>query len=368
MRLLFICGSFEQEKDGVADYIVRLIGGLRNRGINCTVLGIADKYIDEPQNLCYFNGNNITDVYRFPYKSGLLLNVRLFISLIGKNKFDIISLQYVPYGFNKKGISIQLLYALNILKPYASSFHIMFHEIWLLDTRKFKNKIVSILQKVIIQLTPLLLKSFSIHTSNQFYQYLLKEKGINCSILPLAPNLPVVGKIGNTKLDSDSLRFLFFGSIYPTFSVNDVLDIFENLSIKLNKKISFTVAGRIGVFGDKFIVETRKRDFGLEIISHVDPVNFYELVSKADFGVVSTTLPLVEKSGAYALFRDYGLPVVNLADPWRPRGYIDIKNKLLIEISDCCLFEFINTAKRVATQDRTNLIVDQFIKDNQIIL
>ena len=105
---------------------------------------------------------------------------------------DWISLQFVPYSFNPKGLPFLLP---SFLTKLTGSFkwHIMLHELWLgIDVESsFKHKCIGKLQQYIIQKIIFKIRPEVINTQNQLYQFILKNNNINSIVLPICSNIPV---------------------------------------------------------------------------------------------------------------------------------------------------------------------------------
>ena len=131
MIILFICSSLEPGRDGVGDYTRKLAAALVKQQYNIVVVAFNDRYISENVLACTQTDENETiTVIRFSANTELKFRLKHIQELIEQSGFDWISLQYVPYGFNKKGIPFFLPKALSALNTKAR-WHIMFHETWI---------------------------------------------------------------------------------------------------------------------------------------------------------------------------------------------------------------------------------------------
>jgi hypothetical protein len=147
MKILFICGSAEPGKDGVGDYTRRLCGEIIRLNHDVQILSLCDNQVTS-----FKSENQLIEefkilVHRIPAGFN---NSRFAMSqeIINKFKPDWISLQYVPYSFNPKGLPLWLPSFLNAFTG-KHQLHIMFHELWIgMDSRSsLKSKIIGFLLK-----------------------------------------------------------------------------------------------------------------------------------------------------------------------------------------------------------------------------
>ncbi|MEL6941422.1 MAG: hypothetical protein AAFO82_02035, partial [Bacteroidota bacterium] len=102
--ILFICGSLEQEKDGVGDYSRRLAGEMTRKGHKVFLLAINDMYSTEVEETEQYDLETAIESYRLPKWLTLQEKKRLAASFIQRKNPNWLSLQYVPFSFNDRGI------------------------------------------------------------------------------------------------------------------------------------------------------------------------------------------------------------------------------------------------------------------------
>ena len=105
MKILFVCSSLEPQQDGVGDYTRKLAQALICKGNKVKIIALNDRRIDGGAWLGKQTDNNIEiEVLRLPEL--LAWHVRLYMAkkFTGDFNPDWISLQFVPFGYQIKGL------------------------------------------------------------------------------------------------------------------------------------------------------------------------------------------------------------------------------------------------------------------------
>ena len=131
MNILFITPSLEPGKDGVGDYTLRLAGALWEKGIHVFCISLADRYVPPKTELDFrapFVKSDALGILRLsadiPWKKRILI----LQAIIDDFCPDWVSLQYVPYGFDQRGLPFGLPKRLSLLRG-DFQWHLMFHEL-----------------------------------------------------------------------------------------------------------------------------------------------------------------------------------------------------------------------------------------------
>lgn len=338
MKIIFFCSSSEDGKDGVGDYTKKLAANLSKKGINTLIVSINDKYE-------HHIWQGIQEVDDIQLKSVRLSNLLLwnkkiaFLNkLIQEFQPDWVSLQYVPYGFNKKGIPFYLPYNLSKLKGNFK-WHIMFHEVWIgISTiSPFSHKVYGYFQKKIVERLLKTLKPELITTTNVLYQLVLKEKKIEAKRLPLFSNinnenedadyLQSIEKRYNVSFKDDSYYKLgIFGTLYPEANLSFVIPQFLNQNRVYQKTI-------IIIFGKNNRPEELNK-LKRNLKQHVIFAELGELSEKKvstvmnilDEAILCTPLEFIGKSGAYAALRLHKVKVAILSSSPIPKYEKEVLN------------------------------------------
>jgi len=322
MNILFICGCLEPGKDGVGDYTRTLGGALVLKGASVSFLSINDGFVNSDYNKNTENELRISSSLLWDERVAL---AKKFVSEINP---DFISLQFVPYSFNRKGVlKSEIYYFKEIMKGYK--VHIMFHELWVgaHTTANFKARVYNLLQRTSIKKLITTIKPRLINTSCAVFQFMLKKINVNSSRLPIFSNIRLnkeqetwvfyeflkkysINTSGNFK--SACWVFSLFGGIHNEFDYSSLFSLIKSNAKKHNKKVIIISIGKIGNglelwnkmkmdFEDSFtFISTGPQDSSL----------ISTFLSNTDFGITAYPDIAVGKSGSIAAFLEHKVPVI----------------------------------------------------------
>lgn len=325
MRFLFLCGCLEPGKDGVGDYTRLLAGELIKAGHQVYLIALYDHFVSmEVEEIQIWRDTKIK-ASRLSKK--LSSKERLVKTKEKFKKFnpDWVSIQFVAYSFHSKGLNFRLPFLLDELSN-EFHWHIMIHEPWLSGRRlKYKHQISGFIQKTILKLIVKKLAPKVLHTSNSYYQEILRKGGIECSLLNLPGNIPIhksdhsnmLKEFSELGITQDSRkRFLVlgaFGTMRPQMSYVALLESQIKLWGLENKTLAFFSIGKTGAYSSP-IFEELKRKFKDGVLLHQfgerTPCEISSFFQFLDYGVASVPHHLLGKSGAYAAMRNHGLKIL----------------------------------------------------------
>lgn len=317
MRISFITAALSN--DGVGDYTRLLAAACQRMGHTCQIVSICDHeqppavQSSEDLQISRFQGN------AFPPEK-----IRHIRSTLADFKPDWISLQLVPYGFENRGILRTFPTALKASLPDAK-LQIMLHEIWSGVDRlsPLKTRILGMIQKRYIKKMLKLLNPQCIHTSNTFYKTLLEQESLNVSRLPLFGNIPhhswepdavhqqfIAPYIQPTP--ADLIHIGIFGSIHREWNPEPSLSIIAKYAAQNGKQLLFTSIGRIGAAGDCIWEHMQQRHPEVTFIRHGEatPETISGWLQSLDFGIATSPMHIIEKSGTVKAMLEHGLPVI----------------------------------------------------------
>lgn len=316
MDILFICGSAQIGCDGVGDYTRRLCGMLINAGHKAQILSLCDHqaafFISEKQVV----ENTPVMVYRIPTDVNNKKRIAYLQRVLLEFEPDWISLQYVPYSFNPKGLPFWLPSHLKKIRG-NHKWHIMFHELWLgIDTESsLKHRIIGKLQQTIAKKIIKCIKADCINTQNKLYQFILKSQNINAEILQICGNIPLTAV---KKEQSKYIQFVLFGSIHNGAPFKDFIDDLIQISNVFYKPIKFVFIGKNGSELNKYTDILDKYSILYEVlgIQSVDVIS--QVLFDSDFGISTTPYFQTEKSGVYAAYKEHKVGTICISRNWTP--------------------------------------------------
>lgn len=369
MKILFICGCIEPGKDGVGDYTRRLCGELLGQGVEVGIIAYNDGFVKGVIENSQQEESVLVPCLRLPESLTNKDRVNICKSWISLKNPVWLSLQFVPYSFNAKGLPFNLGKQLKIIGGNRN-WHIMFHELWIGMNKESikKDNLIGFLQKYSIKQLIFKLKPRAINTQTELYKKQLEKLGFEASILPIFSNIPVLkGSIGekyNTiHFDIPDKYFVLFGSIHHGVPIKEFVK--EFMKYLKDDTYALVTIGNNGkeLDGWKQIWES----FGIKVIcmgkQSVEVISY--VLQNATFGISTTPLELVEKSGSVAAMREHNVPVICISRPWTPNGLKDdlVKDGVLKynigEISTC--FKIKNTTK--STENNLKKIALLFLEN-----
>jgi hypothetical protein len=321
MKILFICNSLAEGKDGVGDQTTRLAIECAANGISPILVGFSDRNITEIKSET-IHGN--IPVYRFPADLALRTREAELKTLIDANPdIDWISVQFVSYGLNKRGI---VRAEIPVFKRLLNGFkvQIMFHELWVAEehSASLKLKVLGRVQKRYIVKFLKAINPVVINTSMPLYKKMLELAGFNVSVLPLFSNIIR----GESKVEdfkdkvpdeiyqhrNDYIICCIFGSIYyDSWDMDSLLSKLEAEHQKSGKKILVSSIGKIP-YGKEFWENLPSKYKHLQFLTFgMQDENFisYWLTHFVDLGIVTTPAIITGKSSSLMAYIDHGIPV-----------------------------------------------------------
>ena len=369
MDILFLCGSAQAGKDGVGDYTRRLCGKLIRSGHKAQILSLCDQHVisftTENQEI----EETIVVVHRIPLSAENEQRLIWSQRVVRELEPDWISLQFVPYSFNPKGLPFWLSSFLKKIKG-NHKWHIMLHELWvgmdLNDT--YKSKCIGLLQKNLILKILKFKKEVALSTQTDVYHYKITELGYNAQLLPLFSNIiKNVESDLETAKDDLELRFCIFGNIHHGAPVEKFLnDLKLALSLSEKKKrVKFFFIGNCGsaiAEWEKVLLE-HHIDVDIEITGFATDSDISDLLLKCQYGISTTPYLLNQKSGSLAAMFEHQLPVLCIARNWRTKNFRQKKFLNLTEYENqASIIKFISTKFIASDENSLESVALKFVE------
>ena len=352
MKIILVCSSLEPDRDGVGDYSRLLAGALISQGHDCKLLALNDKFVRDVQHEVQFADDIRISVLRIP--QGELKNrINEIQSWIKDFNPDLLSLQYVIFGYHNKGLPFFLSKKLLAISR-GCSWHIMFHELWLgmAVQESTKLKLWGRIQKHLIKTLISSLKPKVINTQTSLYSIQLKKIGYKASCLPLFSNIP---KIKNLQKHNTGnvVKLVVFGAIHTGALIEELAADAAKYSLKHNVPVSLTFIGRCGHEQDNWVNVWKSANLDVEVMGNQSADVVSAVLQNSTIGISSTGAAVVEKSGAFAAMCSHELPVLNISKPWQPTG-ISIDIPLGVTIYEPGTFEKYVTSFPIMKSNNNN--------------
>jgi hypothetical protein len=341
MKVLFLCSSMEPGRDGVGDYTRRLGCELIRQGHDCRIIALNDRHYKSPEAIEERQEDEGTSISVLRFGAQLPWNSRAEHARAWVDSFspDWISLQYVSYGFHSKGLPLWWNRKFPQLLPDGVKLHVMFHELWIgADTSAlFKNRMIGQLQHYCLRNLLRAAQPSMVSTSNTTYAAMLRDGcSVDAHILPLFGNLPVAGGqdfdcnlIGELRIcrpdeSRDSIWIgIIFGSIQKEWDPQTLLTTLFKECSNVGKRLVIISVGRLGAAGE-FLWRRMSEEFSDAAqyvkLGEQPAKRISSLLQLSDFGIATSPMQLIGKSGSAAAMIDHGLPVIVSRDNWEWRG------------------------------------------------
>lgn len=373
MRVIFLCGSLEQGRDGVGDYVRRLSFTLSETGYQVAIVAINDRYVMEIQeNIigekdCAVSALRLPESLEAPEKQALLKNY------IDQFNPDWLSLQYVPFSFHRKGLCFGLAKMLQAAGG-KRNWHLMVHEFSVgLDVESNTKLMVwGWVQQYLVKRLIRVLKPAVIHTHTLVYKILLEKYGAKVSILPLFSNIPVLyaenvaRKTLNKQGQEQIINMVVFASIQERAPVRQLAAEAAAYGKAHNKIPNLIFLGRSGKEQQSWIEEWEGAGLTVELKGEQSEAVVSEILAKVRFGIFTTPVLTAGKSGAVAAMREHGMELICVSRSWQPRGLANekIENAFdIFEYKEGNLAEFFERQPKLSFVPTLPQVGEQFIKD-----
>lgn len=327
-RLVLLCGCAERGKSGVGDYSLALAAELAIRGIDARIAAVADSFVREVrEEPVPWHGYPVASL-RLPLNFSPEARDAAVLGWIGSFAPDWISVQFVPYAFHSKGIVTLARLPWAALAGQAKT-HVMFHEVWVGDHARasLTRRMWGIIQKGAIRCIVARLRPAAVHTGIMFHRHLLQRIGVAATILPIFGNIPVTREgmdlaVKRAASPGQDWTGGFFGSIHPGFPAEHVFGLLADRAARKNQRLRVISVGNSGAGGADFDRwALRWPEIVFKDCGTLPDAALSETLADLDFGLSSTPLNIVGKSGSAAALAEHGVPVVCAALGAPTRGF-----------------------------------------------
>ncbi|GAC1424353.1 MAG: hypothetical protein NVSMB7_00290 [Chitinophagaceae bacterium] len=310
MKILFICGALEPGRDGVGDYTRRLARAIQTLGHQSSIIALYDPYINEEIIAEQPSDTGWVNVLRLPVDHAKRYQrVKKWVHAFGP---DCISLQFVPYAFNPRGLPFSLGHELQKLLVDKRRMHIMFHETWIgvESGLQWKRMLTAVLQQKIIRGLIKSLHPSIIHTQLPKSMDNLEKIVTGIQPLPLFSNIEVSGRAVNP--DPSVLRVGFFSQAAASPPIISFLNTLCSNSKALGTRVELLFIGgepaRMKIAGDIF-GKTGHFTNHIFYTGFLSPEGISAALQSCSLGITLVPRHALGKSGSVAAFLQHGIPV-----------------------------------------------------------
>jgi hypothetical protein len=316
--------SLEPGRDGVGDYCRSLARQCQNSGNAVLAIALNDIWISD--SLAEVQDGVRT--FRVPSNSALKWRIGLVREKLFEFEPDWISLQYVCYGFNKKGLPWGWSRAFGQIYEGFRRRHIMMHELWIGEGKlaPLRHRVIGVIQRRIIRNLFRQVNPDLITTSMSLYRDRLARLRVSAKLLPLFGQIPVVQRndaqvlsllrsVGSDLTETAGealLTGVFFGLVHPDFDFAAFIEWIRELRIQTGRPILLIFAGRSGPEAEKLTNGVKDASLvGVEMITlgEISEEAISQVLQFADFGLSTGNPEYLGKSSAFATMRSHGLPM-----------------------------------------------------------
>jgi len=305
---VFLTACLEPGTDGVGDY-TRLLAEELRIVHGWDVLEIAmtdgkDVHVSECK------------VARFSASMPWQQRVGCTKQLIEHFQPDFLSFQFVPYGWNNKGIISDAIEGLTTVTE-GLPLHINFHEIWLF-AGGIKKRMLGFLQMLQIAKMIRVSNPKWITTNTPIYVKKLLSITKEARWLPIFSNIPLSSCIERKK-NNREIKLALFGSIHPEWNGEDILQ--EIVHALPKNRVEWHQIGRLNQPSRERWNRFRQALVKYPSMQWVEhgaktDTEISILLSECDVGVATSPPGLIGKSGSAYAMAEHGLPVWITRKDW----------------------------------------------------
>jgi hypothetical protein len=334
VRIAFLCASLEPGHDGVGDYARDLAAACSVAGHSSTLIALNDRAIGQEHQERQISRGVELETLRLAAAESWPRRLRTAQQWLQRAAPDVISLQFVIYGYHPKGLIGDLA---RHLHPVVGSvpLHLMLHELWIGIYRgsPLRRRLMGHLQRAQLLRLIRTLAPIQTHTSNSTFQRLLSRHGVATELLPLHGNIPTSAPIAPDWLTREliaqgiprdiasssdgSWRLGLFGSFFPDWPPEPFFSLVGQAAAQARRTVVVTSIGRRGAGQPHWDSLARRYAgrFHFAALGERRPEEISTFLQSLDFGVALTPWQLIGKSGSAAAMIDHGVPVIVAGEP-----------------------------------------------------
>lgn len=319
--MLFISASFPNVKDGIGDSAAFLYKAYLKKCKNCILVTSNDYKIKS-----YLQDNNLKNIHYINNWKCSIKNILFFTKLLKNEK--VIHLEYpgVVYGKSLFPIILLLLARYNNVKII-----LRLHEFsQASQTRKI---VITLLVKI---------SNYVFVPSNIDYEILKEKYGEKIKKTHIGSNIPFISLKKEYSPKKEYIIISYFGFIYPSKGFENLLDIWNQILHKTNKKIRFLIIGELSDCSDNQYAHYHKKilkkidELGItdliDITGFVSPCQVSQYMQDSDFTILPFSDGLTLRRGSFISYLEHNIPIITSNGDQECNLYF--KNHVGIEMID----------------------------------
>ncbi|MEX6689943.1 hypothetical protein QTN47_20715 [Danxiaibacter flavus] len=308
MKIIFLCGSMQPGKDGVGDYVRCLSDKVITQGHSVAVIALNDKHVDVADETIQKTNSHKLRVLRLPSNTSLKRRLGQALNWINDQDPDWLSIQFVPYAFQEKGMPFVFVQHIRKLAGTRKT-HIMFHETWV-GNNKLKLRIILRIQQFLIKKMVDRINPLVIHTHLPLNAWRLQKMGYRPLKLPLFSNIPV--KKETAIAEKKIFRIGLFNQVQQNDTIANFLTRIGWEAILDGLKPEILIMGgadaELRAFGD-FASGLKPYWNAVTYTGFLDEDSLSEKLQTCHLGLTPVPRHILGKSGSVAAFISHGIPV-----------------------------------------------------------
>ncbi|WP_197455803.1 glycosyltransferase [Stieleria neptunia] len=315
LTIVFLCGSLEPGRDGVGDYTRRLAAECIRQGHDALVIALCDRedplFSDSKCEIEKHQSDQGTAVrcVRWSRNDGWARKTRRLAQILRQESPDVISIQFVPYSFNARGLPFQFLRCFWKCRAVVGGrWHIMFHELWIgpQEGKPLSSRVISRLQRSVVRQLRL---CDVVHTHLPVYREALAQCGINASPLPLFSNIARSTQFVGNRAINGVVNIGFFSQQDPVAEVRDWIVTFTEDAEKGGSSVCLHLAGARGSAAESYWRKSLAGKAEVAVHGWMVPEELSVYLRSMDLGITTVPRHAIGKSGSVAAFFEHGTPV-----------------------------------------------------------
>jgi len=339
-RVLFLAPAIQAGSGGVADYSRRLAHELSSPGLECHLASWTEEKMP-----CGPETEGIGELYLGRAGAAPREKCLMLAEYISRLKIDWVSLQFVSYGFQPRGLVGNLGRAIEPLADLCK-WHVFFHELWLGEQHgatAYESAIGWLQKRQILRLLDRL-RPAGVWTNVGYYQRRLAEQNVPSSTVPIFGNFPftegreddwltgLANEATGNHLQREQYYFAgIFGTVYPIWPFQRVIPPLAKRAKGMSRTLVLVFFGKNRCEPETISQMKSLPDAAILNLGELDAARVDRVMRTMDVALTTTPSEAVFKSGGAVAFLERGIPTIAVP------GMLEGNQKQVIEDHPCLI-------------------------------